>query len=85
MRKERRQESGIHRLGDTEHKMKKETWKYEDIISREWKRESISKRMPLSQRAKIFLPFAAFTGYEEELEKTLKSEIENMSRRTSSG
>ena len=42
----------------------------------------MKNRMPARQRAKIFLPFAALTGYEEELDKTLAQEIENMKQRT---
>lgn len=48
---------------------------YADIINYDWNYDSLPNRMPLSQRAKIFLPFAALTGYEEALEKTLKMEI----------
>ena len=48
---------------------------YDDIINYDWNSDSLPNRMPLSQRAKIFLPFAALTGYEEALEKTLKMEI----------
>ncbi|MBQ1629039.1 MAG: hypothetical protein II098_07765 [Treponema sp.] len=48
---------------------------YDDIINYDWNYDSLTNRMPLSQRAKIFLPFAALTGYEEALEETLKLEI----------
>ena len=48
---------------------------YQDIIAYEWNRDSISGRMPLSKRAKIFLPFAALTGFEDALKETLRSEI----------
>lgn len=48
---------------------------YDVIINYDWNYDSLPNRMPLSQRAKIFLPFAALTGYEEALEKTLKMEI----------
>lgn len=48
---------------------------YDDIINYDWNYDSLPNRMLLSQRAKIFLPFAALTGYEEALEKTLKMEI----------
>lgn len=48
---------------------------YDDIINYDWNYDSLPNRMTLSQRAKIFLPFAALTGYEEALEKTLKMEI----------
>ena len=39
--------------------------KYDDIIDTVWPRISPRPRMPMSQRAKIFLPFAALTGYEK--------------------
>lgn len=41
---------------------------YADIINHEWNDASLKDRMPLSQRAKIFLPFAALTGYEDALQ-----------------
>jgi len=40
---------------------------YDDIINTSWPRQSLRPKMPLSQRAKIFLPFAALKGYEESL------------------
>ena len=55
---------------------------YDDIINTKWDDASLKNRMPASQRAKIFLPFAALTGYEDELDKTLVSEIESMKQRT---
>ena len=55
---------------------------YDDIINTKWDEASLKNRMPASQRAKIFLPFAALTGYEDELDKTLVSEIESMKQRT---
>ncbi|EID85780.1 hypothetical protein MSI_05990 [Treponema sp. JC4] len=51
---------------------------YSDIINHEWNYASLSNRMPLAQRAKIFLPFAALTGYDEALQETLKAEIAEM-------
>lgn len=48
---------------------------YSDIINHDWNYSSLPERMPLSQRAKIFLPFAALTGYDEALEEMLKMEI----------
>ena len=51
---------------------------YNDIINISWTRDSLSNRMPLSQRAKIFLPFAALTGFNEALDKTLENEIAEM-------
>jgi len=51
---------------------------YSDIINYEWNYDSLSNRMPLSQRAKIFLPFAALTGYDEALQETLRAEIAEM-------
>ena len=55
---------------------------YDDIINTKWDDTSSKNRMTVSQRAKIFLPFAALTGYEDELDKTLASEIESMKQRT---
>ena len=52
--------------------------KYSDIINYDWNHDSLQNRMPLSQRAKIFLPFAALTGFDEALEKTLQIEIQEM-------
>ena len=56
--------------------------KYDDIINTVWNETSLKNRMPLRQRAKIFLPFSALTGYEEELSKTLAEEIKSMKERT---
>lgn len=47
------------------------TDKYDDIINTKWDENSLSNRMNINQRAKIFLPFAALTGFEEELDKAL--------------
>ena len=57
---------------------------YDDIINTNWNEASLQTRMPASQRAKIFLPFAALTGYEDELDKTLQHEIESMKQRAGS-
>ena len=48
---------------------------YDDIIDHNWNHDSLPNRMPMSQRAKIFLPFAALTGFDEALDKTLQTEI----------
>ncbi|MCR5387373.1 MAG: hypothetical protein K6E69_09665 [Treponema sp.] len=60
------------------------TNKYADILDYDWNESSLKNRMSVSQRAKIFLPFAALTGYEDELDKTLLREIENMKQKTGS-
>ena len=60
--------------------------KYDDIINTVWPPQEADlthPRMPASQRAKIFLPFAALTGYEKALEETLQEEIQNMEEKTS--
>lgn len=46
--------------------------KYDDIIHLE-RPKSAHPAMPVSDRAKIFLPFAALRGYEEILEEKQKS------------
>lgn len=51
---------------------------YDDIINYNWNYDSLPNRMPLAQRAKIFLPFAALTGFNEALEETLRTEIEEI-------
>lgn len=48
---------------------------YSDILDYDWNYDSLPNRMPLSQRAKIFLPFAALTGFDEAIQKTIDQEI----------
>lgn len=43
--------------------------KYDDIIDVDWNGCLGRVKMPMAQRAKIFLPFAALKGYEETLEE----------------
>ena len=62
--------------------MSLKTNKYDDIINTDWNESSLKNRMSAAQRAKIFLPFAALTGYEDELQKTLEQAIENMQQKT---
>ncbi len=45
--------------------------RFDDIIDMEWPRTGLQSRMSLNQRAKIFLPFAALTGYDAALKETL--------------
>ena len=52
--------------------------KYADILDYDWNYYSLPNRMPLAQRAKIFLPFAALTGFDEAIEKTIQNEIDEM-------
>lgn len=56
--------------------------KYDDIINTPWPVVSNREKMSLDKRAKIFLPFAALTGYEQSLDKTLKAAIEEMEEKT---
>lgn len=44
--------------------------RYDDIINLEHHTSKRHPRMPLSERAAQFAPFAALTGYEEMIEKT---------------
>lgn len=41
----------------------------EDLLLAEYPPKTARKRMDLSQRAKIFLPFAALKGFEEAIEE----------------
>lgn len=52
--------------------------RYDDLLEYDWNYDSLQNRMPMSQRAKIFLPFAALTGFNEALDKTLQIEIAEM-------
>ena len=52
--------------------------RYDDILDYDWNHDSLQNRMSMSQRAKIFLPFAALTGFNEALEDTLRAEIAEM-------
>lgn len=49
--------------------------KYDDIINTEWNEASLKNRMSSAQRAKIFLPFSALAGYQDELDKTLEKTL----------
>lgn len=42
---------------------------YKDIINLERPRPMFREQMQLENRAKIFLPFAALKGFEEEIER----------------
>lgn len=42
--------------------------KYADMLEISWPKETLRPKMPLKDRAKIFLPFAALKGYEESLD-----------------
>ena len=48
---------------------------YDDILDYDWNYDSLPNRMPLFQRAKIFLPFAALTGFDEAIQNTIEQEI----------
>ncbi len=43
---------------------------YEKIADYEWKGSAARIRMPLEERAKIFMPFAALRGFAELIKKT---------------
>ena len=51
---------------------------YDDILNYDWNYDSLPNRMPLSQRAKIFLPFAALTVFDEAIKNTIEEEIAEM-------
>ena len=51
---------------------------YDDILNYDWNYDSLPNRMPLSQRAKIFLPFAALTDFDEAIKNTIEEEIAEM-------
>ena len=43
---------------------------YEKIIDYDWKGSPTRIRMPLGERAKIFMPFASLKGFAELIKKT---------------
>lgn len=49
---------------------------YEDILETEWPRETLRAKMPLKNRAKIFLPFSALRGLEESLDSVRMGQVE---------
>ena len=59
-------------------KEEQNTNKYSDILDYDWNYDSLPNRMPLSQRAKIFLPFAALTGFDEAIQNTIDQEISEL-------
>lgn len=46
--------------------------RYDSIINLPHKQSSVRKRMPISDRAAQFAPFAALTGYEEAVKETAR-------------
>lgn len=51
---------------------------FSDIINSDWPQKSTHQKMNLNNRAKIFLPFAALKGFEEEIDdRQLASEKAN--------
>ena len=60
---------------------------YDDIINTQWppsSKKNYHPSLPLNQRAKIFLPFSALTGYDDALKETLENEIQSMQFKTGS-
>ena len=53
---------------------------YDDIIDVEWLGSPDREHMPLSMRAKIFMPFAALKGFDELLRQT-EEEAQSDSRK----
>ena len=56
----------------------KDDEKYADILDYDWNYDSLPNRMPLAQRAKIFLPFAALTGFDEAIQNTIQMKIDEI-------
>ncbi len=52
--------------------------KYDDIINMPHHESTKHPKLSIKQRAAQFAPFAALTGYEEEVEKTIKYVEENV-------
>jgi hypothetical protein len=59
---------------------RKEPFPYEDIVELQRPEAGSRRRMPVSDRAAQFLPFAALTGYDaavKETERLMEEEYEN--------
>jgi len=54
--------------------------KYEDIIAREYTGSPNRTRMPLSDRAAQFSPFAALTGFEDYISDAERQSLETLSK-----
>ena len=52
------------------------TYDAETIIDYDYGAHKDQYRMPLNERASIFLPFAALAGFEEEINKVLNAKID---------
>ena len=54
---------------------------YDDIIDVEWLGSPDREHMPLSMRAKIFMPFAALKGFDELLKKAEEEAAQSDARK----
>lgn len=57
------------------------TENYDDIIDVEWLGSPVREHMPLSMRAKIFMPFAALKGFDELLRQTEEESQKGFSKK----
>lgn len=51
---------------------------YQDILHKEWRGAVGHRPMPMEERAKIFLPFAALKGYEEAIAEKKRITVEKI-------
>ncbi len=51
---------------------------YQDILHKEWRGTVGHRPMPMEERAKIFLPFAALKGYEEAIAEKKRITVEKI-------
>lgn len=57
------------------------TYDAEAIIDYDYAAHKDQYRMPLNERASIFLPFAALAGFDEEIQKVINQHITSMKQR----
>lgn len=50
---------------------------YHDIINIHWPQPSTRGRMPLENRAKIFMPFSAVKGLGKEIQRRIQKQVES--------
>lgn len=78
MKKEQRDGNVITRLEDIKHKMKKNSYCYDDIINLPHPTSKVHPRMPRIDRAAQFAPFAALSGHGEEIREAARFTVEQI-------
>lgn len=78
MKKGQRDGNVITRLEDIKHKMKKNSYCYDDIINLPHPTSKVHPRMPRIDRAAQFAPFAALSGHGDEIREAARFTVEQI-------